>query len=91
MHRYLRSFALAGLASCLALSVPAMAAPTLKDKPRGDHPERRCKPEKQQCGAQGGYDANGPSWDSPFYGDNPDGDSPEGKCAAEQLWCSAEE
>ncbi|WP_242123047.1 hypothetical protein [Sphingobium sp. Sx8-8] len=91
MHPYLRRFALAGLASCLVLSTPSLAAPTLKDKPKGDHPERRCKPEKQLCGKDGSFDGNGPTWDSPVWGDNPDGDHPERNCPAEQTWCLTDE
>lgn len=86
MRHILHALAVGAIASCMALSVPAFAAPPHPDKPWGDHPEKRCKPEKQPCGSQGIPDG-GLYQDEESYGDNPWGDHPERKCFPEREWC----
>ncbi|HEX7874648.1 MAG TPA: hypothetical protein VF475_17185 [Sphingobium sp.] len=70
----------------MLLAVPAGAAK--RDKPRGDHPERNCKPEKRQCGPTANVDENDDSyWDSDDDYDNPDGDRPDPKCIKRRASC----
>lgn len=88
MRQLLRTLTATGIASCMVFSVPALAGP---DKPKGDHPERHCKPEKHQCGSEGSDDSSRSLWDVPDYGDNPSGDHTDGKCYPEREWCQAED
>ena len=77
----------------LALALPLLSAAPVSfaqpDYPRGDHPERRCKPEKQVCGVtkpdQDYGSMNQDEGYDPY--DNPYGDHPERKCFPEREYC----
>lgn len=86
MSQISRLLALACLASCLGLAAPALSRSTA-DKPKGDHPERHCKPEKRNCPINGEQDYNKASSDTPDYLDDPFGDHPERNCRLEQEIC----
>lgn len=87
MAQISRLLALACLTSCLGLATPALSRSTA-DKPKGDHPERHCKPEKHNCPVNnGGQDYNRVSSDSSDDLDDPFGDNPERNCKPEQEAC----
>jgi hypothetical protein len=70
----------------LLAATPATFA---QDKPKGDHPERRCQPERQNCNVtktnQDTGSLNQDTGPSPY--DNPWGDHPERKCQPEREYC----
>lgn len=86
MTRISRLLVTACMASCLGLATPALARSTA-DRPKGDHPERHCKPEKHNCPVAGGQDYNRSSSDTPDDSDDIYGDHPERNCKPEQEVC----
>lgn len=86
MARISKLLALACLTSCLGLATPALSRSTA-DKPKGDHPERRCSPEKRNCPVNGGQDYNRSSSETPNDLDDPFGDNPERNCKPERGDC----
>jgi hypothetical protein len=88
MNRLLKTVA------AITFALPLLAAAPMSfarpDHPRGDHPEKRCKPEKQTCGvARPNQDEGGIDQDEGYdpY-DNPWGDHPERKCFPEREYCA---